>query len=85
MNAVDVTAEGTGSNADYTVPVEVKGTFAAQVTYQSLQFTIIPDDLIENTEKFTITLQNNVRGEIKEPNMATVYILDDTCRCFFPF
>ncbi|XP_072033190.1 adhesion G-protein coupled receptor V1-like [Amphiura filiformis] len=81
MNIVDVSAEGTGADADYSAPA-VKSTFAPGDTYMTKQFTINTDALIENIEKFTITLQTNTRGEIKEPNMATVYILDETT-CYY--
>ena len=41
---------------------------------------ITPDEVIEDVEKFTVTLQNPVGGFINpnEPSTTSVYILDET-------
>ena len=81
MRITDGTAES-GSVNDFTIPPIVTSTFNPMETYVEKDFTILVDDVIEDIEKFTITLASpgGGGGEIKEPSTATVYITDATSK-----
>ena len=81
MRITDGTAQA-GTGNDFTSPASVTNTFNPMETYVEKEFTILVDDVIEDIEKFTITLEppGGGGGEIKEPSMATVYITDATSK-----
>ena len=73
-----VTAVGGGD--DFDNPADTTVTFSQDVTFVDTNIPIISDNRIEELETFTITLRNAVNGAIGQPNVATVYILDETCK-----
>ena len=73
-----VTAVG-GSN-DFDNPTITTVTFSRDQTFIDTNIPITSDNRIEELETFTITLENAVNGAIGQPNVATVYILDETCK-----
>ena len=73
-----VTAVGGGN--DFNNPTTTTVTFSQDQTFVDKNIPIISDNRIEELETFTITLGNAVNGAIGRPNVATVYILDETCK-----
>ena len=88
MAVVGVTATGSNSQAagvDYTPTGVSTVSFPEGVDFVDMPFIIItPDEVIEDIEKFTVTLQNPVGGFINpnEPSTTSVYILDETGKRF---
>ena len=64
--------------SDYVLPVPSSVTFAPGAASQDIEFSILTDDLIENTESFTITLSNVNGAILTSPSSATVHIVDET-------
>ena len=74
LNIQDVSTEGA---ADY-VPDDTTASFANGVEFVDMTFNIEADDVVEDLESFTITLENPSSGFVAEPGTATVFILDET-------
>ena len=64
--------------SDYVLPVPRSVTFAPGDDNQDVEFSILPDDLIEDTESFTLTLSNVNGAILSNPSSATVHIVDET-------
>ena len=73
-----MTARGGGN--DFNNPTTTTVTFSQDQTFVDTDIPIISDNRIEELETFTITLGNAQNGAIGRPNVATVYIMDETCK-----
>ena len=68
----------TGGGVDYTAPGITLVTFQPHVDYVVKTFTIKADNIREETESFTVTLDTPSGGVIDVPTTTTVYIMDET-------
>ena len=75
LNIKDVSTEGA---ADYSVPDDTTASFAKGVEFVDMTFNIEADDVVEDLESFTVTLENPSSGFVAEPATATVFIIDET-------
>ncbi|XP_072048841.1 FRAS1-related extracellular matrix protein 2-like [Amphiura filiformis] len=75
ISVVDITTTVT---ADYVEPVTTRATFGVDVEYFDMTFPINTDNIEEDIESFTVTLQNPLGGAIVQPQMTTVFIIDES-------
>ena len=74
---VAVTA-GTATSADFIVPVTTRASFATDAYFYDMTFQINTDNIEEDLESFTVTLQNPTGGIVIEPVTTTVFIIDES-------